>query len=266
MQNDDRPPDGLIFKKAKSQLVSEKTRERWRAGGNRINWNRRVRYHSSFIGPGNPEDRLHATGVSKFKAAERAVVREFWGLVTAGDLVAIGHPGSPDKHAEIIPPGEWQWLAKGSKDGSTFEGGGRTWYRVLFYRRENVEGWRPKKALAAAPRERESGDAARDALVSKQERVKQETPQRETSAPAPKRKSGRPTRREEIKEAFNLLCKRGALCDCETLRQLYPLVRAEVCRAAPDKGETGLQDEAIRKVISKPFQEFIRSRKSAHKL
>ena len=229
MQNDDRPPDGLIYKKAISQLVSEKTRERWRAAGDRINWNRRVRFHSSFIGPGNPEDRLHATGVSKFRAAERAMVREFWGLVTAGALVAIGHPGSSDKHAEIMPPGEWRWLAINSKDGSTFEGGGRTWYRVLFYRRENVEGWRPKKALAAARR-------------------------------------GRPTRKEEIKEAFGRLRDEGELDNCETLSQVYPLVRREVCKAAKGNDNKGLGDEAIRKVISKPFQELFEARKSTHKL
>lgn len=150
----DRPPRGLRLAKAvrefsDPELVTVDDRAHGAARRPRIRT-------TSFEDWGRVQAQDDADRRTKKKSRE-ALFGNFWGLVkTTGDVIAIGCPSSVDKPAREIPRREWCWLpTKPGKDGRTFiEENGRTWYRVLFHRREDVEAWRTHRRKSRSSQRR----------------------------------------------------------------------------------------------------------------
>lgn len=138
MHDDDRPVGGLVLRDAIAKLSYPAARDVWRRAGEAIGWNTRHSY----------ADREQHKLVGEFKAAGATLARDFWNRVSSGEIVAIGHPESPSERASNIPVDEWQWLSRKSNDGSTFEGGGKIWFRVMFYTRPAVDEWRRERETA----------------------------------------------------------------------------------------------------------------------
>ena len=143
MSDDDRPPGGLPHAKAvrefsDPELLAEY--DRARAGSKRP----RIRIIPvEAVNQVFRDDKATKYSVEKLHAD---LLGKFWRLVeTTGDVIAVGHPGSLAEPTQEVPRDEWGWLSKTpEKGGVRFddEGGGRTWHRVLFYRKENVVTWR----------------------------------------------------------------------------------------------------------------------------
>jgi len=70
---------------------------------------------------------------AKLQRCWKALNADFWDRVKTGGIVGIGHLDSPNQPKQKIPPDEWQWLLTRGKDGATFKGEGRCWYRVEFH-------------------------------------------------------------------------------------------------------------------------------------
>jgi hypothetical protein len=146
MSDDDRPPGGLPFAKAvrefsDPELLAEY--DRACAGSKRA----RIRVIPfEAVGQVYHDDKAKKLGVKKLLTD---VLGDFWRRVeTTGDVIAVGHLESLAAPAQEVPRDEWGWLSKTpEKGGVRFqeEGGGRTWHRVLFYRKESVVIWHERR-------------------------------------------------------------------------------------------------------------------------
>ena len=147
MSDDDRPPGGLPWHKAvrkfaDPELLAAHDRAYY-ASGRRPGRNLRI-HTVSQEGIENWPKSLD----QDYDKARKALYEHFLGLIKpTGEVISFGHPGSVGEPAKEIPPGEWRWLPTAPcADGATFKGHGRTWYRVEFYRREDVVEWRQRSA------------------------------------------------------------------------------------------------------------------------
>ncbi len=171
MPDDDRPPEGLTFWEAVREFSDP---ELLAAHDRAHDADRRLSVGGMHIG------KIGGGGVSRFtreynakKQAYRrslnAVLGDFWDLVkTTGAVTAIGCCDSVDEPKREIPRAEWRWLPdRPGKDGATFEGNGRTWYRVLFHRREDLEAWRTHRRAGARMTDEQLGAPELDAAEPK---------------------------------------------------------------------------------------------------
>ncbi len=143
MADDDAPRGGLHYEEALEQFTDPNL------------WTELERARRSAPNPlmrGSTEER-------ELSSAASAIPKDFdqrWGK---GEIIAFGHPGSPDGPLRDITSEELDWLRwKSCKEG-TLEGGGPTWYRVKFYTRQTVEAWRrPQRAADSDKGASETGE------------------------------------------------------------------------------------------------------------
>ena len=381
MTKDQGPPDGLPYKEALRKLVDLSLwteLERARAAAPR------APRRGFFPIDGGFRDAARRAQVHQdqelahnYKAAWNAILSEFWGRVRSGEIIAFGYLNAVPAVGlrQEIARENWEHVRLKKGEPSSFEGGGQTWWRVLFYPRETVEEWRasqerrrkglalgesvkeyadarlseesdhyggydrewrsrppsyvfftegplPPEAKAVDRRERlwfdmeehlwrqlENGELAlwgyphplspksrrvrvathlipllkpnfenstaeggklsledarvypRDVMPGDAE-IGDEAPEIPSEArPADATPVGRPSRVNEIDDAYDDLEERGEIDDKLPQKRARRQVREEVMRRAGNRDPTGLEEEVIRRCITKKFQALIRRKR-----